>query len=67
MSNNQNLTENKKLNRLCLNKETITDLEITRQEQDEVKGGAPSLTIAGQTQSVIGPTTVSARCSYICK
>jgi hypothetical protein len=67
MSNVKNQTEAKKLNRLSLNKETITDLEITRNEQDEVKGGAPTQTIAGQTQSIIGPTIVSARCSYICK
>jgi hypothetical protein len=66
MSNNQNQTESKKLNRLSLNKETITDLEITRQEQDEVKGGATN-TLVGDPQSIIGPKTISARCSYICK
>lgn len=65
MKNITNQTEATPLNRLSLNKETIADLEVPKQEQHQIKGGTVLVT-ATDPVTIINPTINSARCSYRC-
>jgi hypothetical protein len=60
-----NITNQTESNRLSLNKETIADLEVPKEEQREIKGGTV-LVQPTDPATIINPTINSARCSYRC-